>query len=133
MDYRDITFGGRWPHFKPRELTCRCCGELWAGDSPDMPEEYEEVLDMLEELRELYGKPMVINSGHRCAAHNAEVGGDKSSQHLEIAFDVRVPREDQERFVNLAARVGFTGIGRYPERGFVHLDAGTSFARRWWG
>lgn len=133
MHYEDVTFGRRWPHFAPKELACRCCGELWEGDEPDIPAELEEFLDMLEDLRGMYGKPMVITSGHRCSVHNAAVGGAADSRHRCIAADVLVPSEEQECFAKLAEKVGFTGIGRYPARGFVHIDAGTPFARRWWG
>lgn len=122
----------RWPHFRPGELACRHCGELWPGDGP-MPALWTDTLDALEALRGQWGRPIVITSGHRCPVHNSSVGGGAASRHLELAVDVAVSREDQDFFVDLAERSGFTGIGRYPARNFVHLDMGTSFPRRWWG
>lgn len=44
----------------------------------------------LNYLRQLYGSPIVINSGYRDDEHNKRVGGVKNSQHKEgIAFDIR--------------------------------------------
>ena len=38
--------------------------------------------DILNRGREKFGRPLVINSGCRCAAHNAAVGGARRSAHL---------------------------------------------------
>lgn len=42
----------------------------------------ELVGNVLDPLREWYGKPIYINSGYRCPALNKAVGGVASSQHL---------------------------------------------------
>ena len=42
----------------------------------------EELVVLLQCIREHFGKPVHITSGYRTAAHNAAVGGSKSSQHL---------------------------------------------------
>ena len=49
-----------------------------------------ELVDkVLDPLRELYGKPITVNSGYRCAALNKAVGGAATSQHLRAeAADV---------------------------------------------
>ncbi|MBQ4133264.1 MAG: DUF882 domain-containing protein [Desulfovibrionaceae bacterium] len=115
-----------WKNFKPYEVACKCCGELWldpAGTSPSIS------MDALQELRELWERPIIINSGHRCKKHNRKVGGTENSQHLKIAFDIPCPPQEQARFINLAREAGFTGVGRYPRRGFVHLDLGPT--REW--
>lgn len=132
MHYSMLSWKQRWPHFSPREMACRCCGELYKGDGP-LPEELMLFLDGLEEVRERWGRPMVVNSGHRCRVHNAAVGGTAESRHLEIAADIAVPEEEQARFAKIAEEAGFTGIGVYPARGFVHIDMGTDFPRRWIG
>lgn len=76
----------------------------------------------LQKVRDIYGKPMRINSGYRCAAHNAAVGGSVTSQHLlGIAADIHCPSaEDKYNLVNAAMAVGMRGIGIY--KTFVHLD-----------
>lgn len=44
----------------------------------------------LNYLRQLYGFPILINSGYRDDQHNKRVGGVQNSQHKEgIAFDIR--------------------------------------------
>lgn len=39
------------------------------------------VLKVLQPLRDVYGKPMKVNSGYRCPELNAAVGGVPTSQH----------------------------------------------------
>lgn len=124
-------YSGPWPYenFTKHEVSCKHCGEFYY-DAPAM--------DKLQRLRDLWGRPLVINSGHRCKSHNANVGGAPGSQHLKLAFDVRMPKatasrvsgsHSQQEFVRLARQVGFTGIGVY--NSFVHLDTGP--ARTWKG
>lgn len=38
--------------------------------------------NILDPLREAWGKPITVNSGYRCAALNRAVGGSKTSQHM---------------------------------------------------
>ena len=40
------------------------------------------VTHVLDPLREMYGKPITVNSGYRCSKLNAAVGGAKTSQHM---------------------------------------------------
>lgn len=45
-----------------------------------------------ERVREIIGKPIIINSGFRCVKLNNAVGGSLTSQHLYAeAIDIRVP------------------------------------------
>lgn len=110
-------YQGHWPwrHFTPKEIACKHCGEMYLD---------EHAMDCLERLRAAWGQPIVLNSAHRCVAHNSSeaVGGAKNSQHLKIAFDCRCPKNQQAAFADAAEQAGFTGIGRYPSRGFVHVD-----------
>lgn len=72
-------------------------------------------------LRAMWGKPLIINSSFRSDAHNISVHGENNSMHKEgRAFDIRMPPEEQEAFIALARKMGFTGIGQYDH--FVHLD-----------
>lgn len=41
------------------------------------------VLTILQPLRDLVGKPLIINSGYRCAQLNSMIGGKASSQHMK--------------------------------------------------
>lgn len=50
----------------------------------------EQLVDnILDPLREAYGKPIKVNSGYRCEALNVVVGGSKTSQHrYGLAADI---------------------------------------------
>lgn len=46
--------------------------------------------NILDPLREAYGKPIIVNSGYRSAAVNKAVGGARTSQHMTgQAADIR--------------------------------------------
>ena len=59
------------PGFRVRELRCR--------DGTDTVMVDEALTVALQCIREHFGKAVVITSGYRTAAHNAAVGGAKSS------------------------------------------------------
>lgn len=62
----------------------------------------EQLVDnILDPLRELYGKPIIVSSGYRCPALNKALGGSKTSQHmLGLAADITVgtPAKNKELF-----------------------------------
>lgn len=101
----------RWPHFTAHEIACPCCGETCV---------WPEALDAVERLRRLLGVPVVLTSGHRCALHNARVGGAPLSQHKRLAFDVVLRGHDPARLLAAARAAGFTGFGF--GNTFLHLD-----------
>lgn len=104
----------RWPHFKPSEFACKHCGEL-----PEL-QDHVDLLDKLEDLRQLIGKPLRINSGHRCRTHNLIVGGAPYSQHKALAVDLSLTGHDPLKLYTSAKAVGFLGIGLGDT--FIHLD-----------
>ena len=101
----------RWPHFSPREIACPCCGEIHL---------WPEALDALEKLRTGVAAPLRIDSGHRCALHNARVGGAPLSLHKKLAFDIALNGHDPARLLATARAAGFKGFGF--GRTFLHLD-----------
>jgi hypothetical protein len=109
----------RWPHFTARELACHCCGEVCV---------WPEALDAIERLRAAMAAPLVINSGHRCALHNARVGGAPLSLHKKLAFDVSLSGHDPARLAAAAHASGFRGFGF--GNNFLHLDT-RAHAVRW--
>ena len=73
--------------FNEKEFACRCCGEL-----PPFARENTEALvrQVLDPLRECFGRPIYVSSGYRCPRHNREVGGVTHSQHVKgEAADIR--------------------------------------------
>lgn len=120
--WRDFPLGEwRWPNFSPQEMASKGEGELLIDPAS---------MDKLQKLRNTLGKPLLITSAYRSAAHNSKVGGVPNSQHrLGKAFDVRMENQDPAHFEAVAKASGFTGIGHYPKSGFMHIDTGPS--RRW--
>lgn len=108
-------------NFSRKEFECQCgCGY----DTVDT-----ELLEMLEEIRMYFDKPVIITSACRCAAHNQAIGGSQKSQHLfGRAADIVVkgvdPAEVQEY---LEDYVRPSGLGRYDT--FTHIDSRSGFAR----
>lgn len=79
-------------------------------------------LNMLDSARDLAEIPFIVNSGYRCPAHNAHVGGTSTSSHLKgLAADIRATTSSQ-RFAMLSAllEVGFKRIGI--GKTFIHID-----------
>ena len=78
-------------NFRIQEFVCRCGCEM----PPEARQNIEALVDnVLDPLREAYGKPIYVNSGYRCAKHNAAVGGVPKSQHmLGQAADISVKSE----------------------------------------
>ena len=53
--------------------------------------------NVLDPLRELYGKPIIVNSGYRGTKLNKAIGGAKNSQHLVgQASDIRTVQNTKE-------------------------------------
>ena len=103
-----------WPNFSPSEL-----------DSDDWSLVLStRALIALQAVRDSLNKPMRITCAYRNPAHNKRVGGSPNSQHLKgTAFDIVVPDMDYARELErIAIDEGFTAIGRYPARHFIHID-----------
>lgn len=103
-------------YFSDKELCCSCCG--LNNFSP-------ELLTVLNCIRVLLGRPVVLNSACRCKNHNREVGGSKGSSHLKgLAADIRV-NGSRERFDLLLAIFQFTGLPVTRvgiAKSFIHID-----------
>ena len=104
-----------------------CTLEFSSKDGRDSP--YPMVvkmslLDLCNEIRSAFGKPILVNSGYRSPEHNRAVGGVENSYHVQgLAADLR-PRDprDLPRLQQIADRVNiYGGVGFYDS--FVHVDA----------
>ena len=105
------------PAFRVREFRCR--------DGTDTILIDEGLVVLLQCIREHFGKPVTITSGYRTARHNAAVGGAAFSQHCYgRAADIRVKEVAVDTLADYAETLlpGTGGIGRYPAKGFVHVD-----------
>ena len=112
------------PSFRVREFACKGSDVVLIDD---------ELVVLLQCIREHFGKPVHITSGYRTVEHNAAVGGSKSSQHLlGRAADFYVEGVPVATVAAYAETLlsGRGGIGRYPKdakhparkTGWVHID-----------
>ena len=101
-------------------MACRHCGEGYT---------WPEFMDRLQSARDRVGRPFRIHSAHRCALHNARVGGAPLSQHLRLAVDIGLRGHDRHALHAALRAAGFRGFGFY--RTFIHADLGP--AREWFG
>ena len=111
-------------HFDRAEFRCECeCG----FDTVDT-----DLLRILEVIRQHFDRPVRINSGCRCADHNASVGGGTHSQHrYGRAADIVVDGIDPSLVYELADQMGIGGVGEY--NGWTHIDSRTNGPARWAG
>ena len=57
--------------------------KLWNGAPKEAEENLRALVDeVLDPLREAYGRPIRVNSGYRCPKLNNLVGGSPNSQHM---------------------------------------------------
>lgn len=100
-------------YFTKDEFKCHCCGKNEIKD---------ELIEKLDNARDIAGIPFYIVSGYRCEKHNKEVGGVPNSAHTRgYAADIRAT-SSRERFIIMKAliEVGFNRIGCYEN--FIHAD-----------
>jgi len=111
-------------YFTLDELACPCCDMLKL-----IPGVYNHLLK-LDNLRDKYGLPIIINSAYRCPKHNKEVGGAESSWHLQFATDIRPDignEKDVQQLYKIALAQNWGGIGLYTS--WVHLDMRPNITR----
>lgn len=117
-------------YFADKELECKC--SRCRGKNT-----YEKVSQLLrerlEELRGMWGAPIIVECAYRCPEHNAEEGGVTNSTHTQgLAADIWVGKAgdfsdeaiaEYERFYKLIKDSHlFDGVGYYPRKLFCHVD-----------
>ena len=70
---------------------------LWNGANLEVEENLRALVDeVLDPLRERYGKPIYVNSGYRCPELNRLIGGAVNSQHMRgEAADIRPVKSEK--------------------------------------
>lgn len=109
-------------NFKVSEFKC--------NDGSDVVKISDELVSLLQKIRDHFGKAVVINSGYRTAAYNKKVGGASKSQHVQgTAADIVIsgvsPLEVAQYAEYLQPKSG--GIGVYTT--FTHVDVRTTRSR----
>ena len=102
-------------NFKVKEFACK--------DGSDPIFISMELVEVLQKIRNHFGKPVTINSAYRTPTHNKKEGGATYSQHLygtgaDIVVSGVQPKEVAKYVETLL--VGKGGIGIYA--GFTHVD-----------
>ena len=99
--YGTIIYITNMKYFKIREFTKSDVAKRNnINNSPSKREEQNIILlvdNILDPLREVYGKPIIVTSGFRCKRLNNIVGGSKKSQHCNgEAADIRSLSDSRE-------------------------------------
>ena len=110
-------------HFNRAEFACNCgCG----FDTVDAA-----TLQILDAVREHFGKPVTVTSGCRCETYNRQVGGAANSQHtLARAADIQIKGVAPDAVYDwLASNYPSASLGRYDN--FTHVDTRSNGPARW--
>ena len=102
-------------NFRVREFRCK--------DDTDPIFVDSDLVDILQKVRDHFGKAVTITSAFRTASHNKKVGGATYSQHLYgKAADIKVSEVAPSVVADYVETLmpGTGGIGRYST--FTHVD-----------
>lgn len=94
------------------------------------------VTNILDPLREAYGKPIVVTSGFRCHRLNRAVGGVAKSQHMKgEAADIRTLSDrpsDNKKLFDLIIKLGLPFDQCIDEYGYnwIHVSYTSQGNRR---
>lgn len=94
------------------------------------------VANILDPLREAYGKPIIVTSGFRCPKLNKAVGGKAKSQHMTgEAADIRTVSDDpadNKKLFDLIVKLGLPFDQLIDEYGYnwIHVSFSPGRNRR---
>lgn len=95
--------------FTKSELTRSDTARIRGIDNTPTPEASAALDDLmwnvLDPIRRMWGKPIIVNSGYRCPKLNAAIGGSATSQHMKgEAADITAgdPTKNKELFDMIA-------------------------------
>ena len=80
---------------------------------------------VLDPLRDMYGKPIYVNSGYRSEALNKAVGGSKTSQHvlgMAADIDTRTREGNIELFDLIAKNLSFDQLIDEKDYSWIHVS-----------
>lgn len=87
-----------------------------------------KLVEILQKIRDHFGKPIIINSAYRTPAHNKRVGGSSSSYHVKgMAADIQISGVSAVELALFAQTVtNGMGVYYYGNTNFIHVDSRTS-------
>lgn len=107
-------------NFRVREFACQDGSDKILIDS--------NLVEVLQKIRDHFGKPIIITSAYRTVSHNKKVGGSSRSYHVQgMAADIKVKGVSAVA-VAMYAQTIINGVGVYYYGGteFVHIDTRSS-------
>ena len=105
----------KYPNFSKSEFDCSHSGRN---------EMQEIVIDTLQRMRVVYGKPIIISSGYRDVTHPVERNKGSRGEHTYgLAVDIKCRGEDAYNLLDLALEyeVPRIGVSQSGDARFLHL------------
>lgn len=106
-------------YFRKLEFACPC------GRCGGFPKEMDKSLILLaDDIRKEVGRPMIVSSGVRCRAHNAELSGSvPNSKHLEgKAMDFCITGLSAQETLAIVKKRKQIKYAYAIDSGFVHMN-----------
>ncbi|MHA7114745.1 D-Ala-D-Ala carboxypeptidase family metallohydrolase [Pseudomonas promysalinigenes] len=123
------------PHFTLREMTVSQTAARGGLDNTPTPEAMSNLrllCQALEQVRALFGRPVIISSGYRSPEVNGRVGGVRNSQHITgLAADFTIFDVDNREVVRRVSESGVAFDQLILEfDSWVHLSVSQAAPRR---
>lgn len=116
-------------NFRLSEFKCKCKNSSCTTTLVD-----NELIKILQKIRNHFGVSININSGYRCLKHNSAVGGASGSHHTKgMAADIVVKGVAPKEVAKYAESIGVKRIGLYEtdkDGYFVHI--GSADTKSFW-
>lgn len=116
-------------YFSDDELRCKCgCDKLVFNPNVRL---------ILNQIRDEFGKPMVVSSGYRCPQHPVEARKQTTGEHCTgMAVDISVASKDALDLLKVACkynvpRLGISQKGAHRHR-FIHLGWSRDYPEGLW-
>jgi len=111
---------GLYPNFNKDELKCSQTGLCFMTHA---------MMKTLQDIRNVYGKPMIITSAYRDVSHPVERGKPAPGEHTYgMAVDVLVTDPEAIELIRIAIEQGVKRIGvsqrGSPAKRFLHIGVG---------
>jgi len=115
-----------YPNFTEDEMRCKHTGRCHMDPL---------FMRRLQQLRDVFGKPMIVSSGYRDPSHPVERNKSSPGEHTTgHAADIAIAGADALRLVQIALGVGFNRIG-VQQKGmgrYIHLGDSPVFPPGIW-
>ncbi|SVA45236.1 uncharacterized protein METZ01_LOCUS98090 [marine metagenome] len=118
---KGANMGDLTQNFDLEEYACKCgCG---------VADIKQELAVKVQQVRDLVGRPIAINSGVRCARHNGNIGASETSSHIGgWAADLGYTGSGERyQLLNAAFQI-FDRVGI--AKNFIHVDVDSTKSSR---